>query len=460
MVGWLLLVVALPSSPAELAAPLAAQAPEPTIPLASAAGRGGALLIAAGGLGAPMAAVQIHVRLVADELAPAERRLLTQAAHAWAEGAAVGRRTSWAADVRAVGGATRVRVTDSSIVISVAAPAEQLALLLRTADERLRGRGRVQAGAARLPAAPSWAEPVDPFALSLALPGHPEALAVDVAGAAAAAPQPAQRERESAALRAVLERVLVRDRVVVVVVGAAPPTDVVAVAARTILAPLGVARPPWSTPPTLAVLADGTVVFEHDGDGDGARLWLLAPGQSQQDVEARAARAVLARLLGGVAQESSSACGLALDVTAARPSLLPRAEQARIDALVAVATTAPPAEVVSTLAAQQRAARLSALTDAEALAAAVGQAALLGDAALLERELGALARVTPEAVAAEARRLAAGPRVVRRSLRAPPVGLAPGAAPASATRAPSRAPRRSAQPSPSAAAALSMGGPP
>lgn len=380
---------------------------QPLVPWAVGQTRGGIPIVAVGAPGAPWGVVQLHVRLAVGDLTAAERLSLAPALEALADGALAGRARAISADVAEAGGTTRRRIGTDQAVIAEGAPMDRFEILLRSLDERLRARGRLLPAARRVDDEPTADLPLDPRALALALPGHPGALPASGGSA------------DAAILRAVLDKLMRRDRVVLSVVGPLPATELLGLVLRIVGAPL----PPGPAPSTVPVLlATGTRLaesaLEGDAPGSSSTLWLVAPGRGGPGAspEARAARSVLARLVGGRTEGTDAVNAIALDVDSARPSGIARAEAARLQALLEVARTPPPADVVERLRTLERAQRLQALTDPAAIADALGRALLAGDAGLVDKEIAALGAVTPEAVAAAARAAAAGPRIVARTL--------------------------------------------
>lgn len=282
---------------------------------------------------------------------------------------------------------------------------ERFDMLLKLVDERLRARARMLPATRRVDVEPTADPTMDPRALALALPGHPTAL--PAAGGAA----------ETPAIRAVLDQLLRRDRVVLAVVGPDDPTALLTRVLRLVAAPL---PPGTTTAVTMPPIGAGTRLIEASGERTSSTLWIVGPGRGSPGAspEQRAARAVLARMLGGRVEATDAVYAIALDVDAPRPSGIARAERRRLQAFLDVARTPPPADVVDRLRTQERADRLQRLTDPAAIADALGRALLAGDAGLVDKELAALANVTPDAVAKEARAANEGPRVVARTLGA------------------------------------------
>lgn len=386
------------------AAPLHAQ----VLPWAVGQTRGGIPVVAVGAPASPWGVVQLHVRLSAGDLSPAERQSVDAALTALADGAMAGRPRPASADAADVGGKTTRRIGADHAVLSEGAPMERFDLLLKLVDERLRARARILPATRRVDTEPTADPALDPRALALALPGHPTALpASGATGPGVEAP----------AIRAVLDQLLRRDRIVLAVVGPEEPTALLARVLRLVAAPL----PPGNNAPLAPpAIGPGTRLIEATGDRTASTLWMVGPGRGAPGAspEQRAARAVLARMLGGRVEGTDAVYAIALDVDAPRPSGIARAERKRLQALVDVARSAPPAEVVERLRTQERADRLKRLTDPAAIADALGRALLAGDAGLVDKELAALATVTPDAVAREARLAGEGPRIVARTLGA------------------------------------------
>jgi hypothetical protein len=400
----LLLLTSLPA----LAAPPAE--PTPLVPYAIGQTRGGIPVVAIAAPGSPWAVVQLHVRLDVADLPAWERRSVEALAQALADGALQGRARPVSGDVAEAGGSTRARVDADALTLSDGAPIDRLDVLLKALDERLRARARLLPATRAVPEAPAADPSIPAEALALAAPGEPVALPATGGSA------------EPAALRAVADRLLRRDRAALAVVGPGTPSDLLGLVLRTVAAPLPPApQAPAAPPPRLA---DGTRLAEARGPGGGpavtSRVWLVsagrgAPGASPRD---RAARSVLARLAGGRALGTADLFAVELEVKPDRPSAVAREEGARLRALLDVAAAPPPDDVVVNARAQERASRLERLKDPAAVADALGHALLAGDAGLVDKELAALAEVGPADVATAAAAAAAGPRVVVRTLGA------------------------------------------
>lgn len=430
----LLAVLLVPTAAAAQATPVGPGSPADVLPWAVGQTRGGIPVVAIGAPGSPWAVVQLHGRIDLGDMPPDERRSLTAMAEALADGALAGRPRPIGQDVTDAGGTSRARVDADTFVIADGAPMERLDALLRALDERLRGRARLQPATRRVEIEPTADPAIPADALALAAPGDP--IALPTTGGST----------EPAALRAVADRALRRDRLAIAVVGPLPASELLGLVLRRVGAPVPAAPARPTAPPAdvngQAGLVEGTRLAEVPGAeavgqpaGAVAKLWLVgagrgSPGASPAD---RAARSVLARLVGGKSAGTGRLFAIALDVESPRSGAIARAEGARLRQLVDVAATPPPDDVVVAARAQERAARLERLKNPNAVADALGRALLAGDAGLLEKELAALLEVTPAAVAAAAAAAAAGPRVVVRSV--PGVaggsvgGLAAGSAP-------------------------------
>lgn len=376
-----------------------ALAAAPAFPHAAGVTRGGLPLAVVSAPASPWAEVQLHVAIDAGELSPQERARLGELVNALAA----------AVDLAAVGGSARARVAPDHLVASWGAPAAQLDVLLRGLHDALvRHRALKTAATPVAPAVSSEAD-LDARALALALAGTPLSL-------------PTQGPPQSDPLGPLAARVLRRERVAIAVVGPLPEAELLERCARLLAAPL----PPGAPVPRLALaMPAGTRLAESaDPDVAGARsvVWFLGPGRGTAGANPadRAARAVLARLLAGRAEASPGAFAIAIDVTSARAATIARAEGKVLQAFEGVARSPPPADLVAAEVARERAARLERLKDVGALADALGRALVAGDAGLVDRELDALAAITPDDVAAAARAAALGPRVIWRVVGSTP----------------------------------------
>jgi hypothetical protein len=356
--------------------------------------------------GGPWAVVALHAKLAEGELTPLERRSLDALANALADGAVAGRARPISADASDAGGKVRTRVDADHLVVAWSAPAERLDVLLRAVDDTVRNRAKLLPAATAHERWPAADPAVDPAALSLAAPGHP--LAAPTSGSTL----------DAAGLRALADKILKKDRIAIAVIGQAAPSDLLAQAQRALTAPLPAAGAASSV---ALALVDGTRLEERtDADVAGASstVFVVSAGRGTAgaDPKDRAARSVLARLAGGTSEGCDAVFAVAFPVTADRASRIARAEAVPMQSIAAVATTAPPAEVVETARNQERAARLERMKDADALADVLGRALLAGDASLANQELDALASVTPDDVQRAALALTSGPKVVVRVL--------------------------------------------
>ncbi|MBI1948631.1 MAG: hypothetical protein HYS27_23290 [Deltaproteobacteria bacterium] len=365
----------------------------PVLPHAVGTTRGGLPLVVVSAPASPWAELQLHVALDAAELSPTDRSRLVELASALAG----------SIDLSPVGGVARARAAPDHLVVSWGAPAAALDALVRGAQDALLRHRMLKPARVPVATAKSSEPDLDARALALAFSSTPLMLAV--AGGAGAEP-----------LGLLAARVLRRERLAIAVVGPLPEAELLERCARTLTAGF---VPGASAATSVPSPVTGVRVAElADADVAGARstVWFVGqgrggPGASPAD---RAARAVLARLVSGRAESSAIAFAIAVDVTSPRASTIARAEGKLLAAFEDIARTPPPADLVVAEAARERAARLERLQDVEALADAHGRALLAGDAALVDRELEALAAVTPDAVAGAARAAALGPRVVWR----------------------------------------------
>ena len=379
-----------------LLALIALLATDDVLPVAVGQTRGGIPVVAI--QGGPWAVAALHARL-GDDLTPAERRSVDALVAALADGSSAALKRPISADASDAGGKVKARVDPDHLAIAFGAPAEKLDVLLRSLDTLLRERVRLLP-ATKAPEPLAAEDPsVDAVALALAAP----TAALPTSGGAPDAP----------ALRALADKILRRERIAISVVGPLPPADLLALVLRTVVTPVA-AGPPL--PPTTAlVLAEGTRLWERTDAAQkqtASSVWVLAPGKSTD----RAARAVLARLTGGRSVATDALFGVAFDVTTPRASQAARAEAVPLKALEAVATTAPPAEIVEAVRAKERAARLERWKDADAVADVLGRALLAGDVTVVDKDLAALQQVTPDDVTAAAKATLVGPRVIVRTL--------------------------------------------
>lgn len=372
-----------------------ALAAAPAVPHAVGATRGGLPLVVVSAPESPWAELRLHVALDPSELSPAERTRLGELARGLAA----------LPDLTPVGGVARARVGADQLVVSLGAPAGQLDALLRAGQELLARPRGVKAAARPVELARSSEAALDARALSLSLQGSPLGLPVE---------GPAGGE----GLGALSARVLRRERVALAVVGPLAGAELLERSARALSAGL----PPGPLAPAAPALpVSGTRLAElQDGDQAGARstLWFLGPGRGLAGAapKDRAARAVLARLLGGRAESSAAAFAIAVEVQSARAAGIARAEGKVLAAFEGVVRSPPPADVVAAEAARERAARLERLREVETVADALGQALLAGNAGLVDAELQALQELGPDDVAAAARAAATGPRLIWRVL--------------------------------------------
>lgn len=372
-----------------------ALAAAPAVPHTVGATRGGLPLVVVSAPESPWAELRLHVALDALELIPAERARLGELARGLAA----------LTDLTPVGGVARARVGADQLVVSLGAPAGQLDALLRAGQELLlRPRG-VKPAARPVEQAHSSEPDLDARALALALQGSPLGL-------------PVEGPPSAEGLGPLSARVLRRERVALALVGPLPEAELLERSARALSAGL----PPGPlAPAALALPVSGTRLAEaQDGDLAGARstLWFLGPGRGQAGAapKDRAARAVLARLLGGRAESSAAAFAIAVDVQSARAAGIARAEGKLLEAFEGVVRAPPPGDVVSAEAARERAARLERLREVETLADALGRALLAGNAGLVDAELQALQELGPDDITAAAKAAATGPRLIWRVL--------------------------------------------
>jgi hypothetical protein len=381
-------------------------------PLQTAVGqtKGGIPVVAV--QGGPWAVVDIHARLTDADLTPSEHRAVDALAAALADGSLALRVRPVSGDVADAGGRVRFRTGPDGLVVSLGAPMERFDVLLRAADELLKGRARVLPATKAVDALAGADDPaLDHRALALALPGMPSALPTSGASA------------DPAVLRSAADKIFRRERVALSVVGPSAPSDTLALVLRTMTASLPPSAPVDKKALEPQPLIGGTRLFELEDlgrKGAVATVWLMGPGRGIPGAPAkdRASRAILARLAGGRVEGTEAVFAVALDVDSARAGNIARAEGARVKQILDVARTAPPQELVDGARTQEKAARLARLKDADAVADALGRALLAGDANLVMKELDALDDVTPADVSAAAKAAATGPKIIVRTVGA------------------------------------------
>lgn len=406
-----------------MALPLAAgpsrAEPSALVPLEQARTPGGLPLVAVAAPESPWAVVQLHVRALGTGLTPEEADGIGAFARALAEGQIKGGRAPSArAQVAAAGGVTRMWRAADSIVISDAVPASSLDVALSAMNARLAGRRRLDS-APTFPPSLDDDRRVPRAARQLLAPGHPYALALD--GAATVDDK----------LRAqIADRLLKRDGVVVVVLGALDSRKLRAAVGRRLNASL----PPGALPlddvahPQGVRLVEGAPAFALKGPGGTppTALWFPASAplrldkrpDAGPDVEARerirdqAALRVVARLLDLDLERRAGVTWLRAAVSTGGE----QAERQRLQEIAAVAEHPLDPVALARVRQLERSDVARRTADPELLCFDLGRAALVfGDARMVEWELAELEAVTPERLGETAMALFRGPRVVVRS---------------------------------------------